>query len=724
MEKSEKIKKRKIAKVPVIIQLEALECGAASLAMVLAYYGRWVPLERIRSDCGVSRNGTKASTILKAARSYGLTAKGYRYSVEMLQTQVTYPCILYWEFNHFVVLDGFKKGKAVINDPARGKVEVPLESFNKSYTGVCLEFEPGEDFKPEGKQKSIWSFIGERLKGTAPAIAIVLLTTVVTSVLNVINPAMSRIFLDRLLTGRNPEWVSMFLVAIVVFALVQFLAAWLQTVSMLRINGKFDAVGNSNFIWKILRLPMTFFSQRMAGDLMMRQSDNGLIATSLIQTLGPLALNTVMMIFYLVVMLRYSVALSLIGIMAIVANMITARVISQKRINVTKVQMRDKGKLGAATVSGIEMIETIKASGAENGYFQRWAGYQASSHMQDVKFAEINSYMGMIPELVSGLADTVVLIFGIYLVIQGQFTIGMVMSFQGYLSSFTAPASQLIEARQTVQEMRTQMERIDDVMKYPDDVIFDSEKQEEPQKYQKLTGNIEMKNVSFGYAKMDPPLIENFNLSLKPGKSVALVGASGCGKSTVSRLLSGLYQPWGGEVLIDGKKVTEINREILTGSLAVVDQSITLFEDTIANNIKMWDTSIEDFEMILAARDAQIHEDIMRREGGYQYKILENGRDFSGGQRQRLEIARVLAQDPTIIVLDEATSALDAKTEYNVIRSIKDRGISCVVIAHRLSTIRDCDEIIVLDHGKVAERGTHEELYAKGGIYTSLISNE
>lgn len=299
----EEIKKRKTAKVPVIIQLEALECGAASLAMVLAYYGKWVPLERIRSDCGVSRSGTKAITILKAARSYGLTAKGYRYSVEMLQTQATYPCILYWEFNHFVVLDGFKKGKAVINDPARGRVEIPLESFNKSYTGVCLEFEPGEDFKPEGKQKSIWSFIGARLKGTAPAIAIVLLTTVVTSVINVINPAMSRIFLDRLLTGRNPEWISMFLVAIIVFALVQFLAAWLQTVSMLRINGKFDAMGNSNFIWKILRLPMTFFSQRMAGDLMMRQSDNGLIATSLIQTLGPLALNTVMMIFYLVVML-------------------------------------------------------------------------------------------------------------------------------------------------------------------------------------------------------------------------------------------------------------------------------------------------------------------------------------------------------------------------------------------------------------------------------------
>ena len=715
---------KKVAKVPVVIQLEALECGAASLCMILAYYNKWISLEQIRSDCGVSRDGTKASTILKAARNYGLEARGYRYSLDALRTEATFPCIIHWEFNHFVVLDGFRKGKAVINDPAQGKTEIPIDRFEKSYTGICLQFKPGEHFKPDGKRKSMWSFVRERLRGTATAAAIVFLTAIVTSVISVINPAMSRIFLDRLLTGQNPEWIQLFLTAVIVLALVQFVTAWLQTVSMLRINGKFDAVGSSRFMWKILRLPMNFFSQRLAGDLMMRQSSNGMIATSLLNTLTPLFLNTIMMFFYLFVMLRYSVLLSLIGITAIVVNMFVAGAISRRRTNITMVQMRDRGKLGAATVSGIEMIETIKASGAENGYFQRWAGYQASCQTQTEKFDRTNSYMGMIPDLISGIADTTVLILGIYLVMQGQFTAGMVMAFQGYLAAFTGPASEIIEARQTVQEMRTQMERIDDVMKYPDDVIFDSEKREAPENYHKLSGNIEINNISFGYARLAPPLIKNFNLKLEPGKSVALVGSSGCGKSTIARLLSGLYQPWDGDILFDGKKITEINREIFTGSLAVVDQDIILFEDTIANNIKMWDTSIEDFEMILAARDAQIHEDIMKREGGYQYKIMENGKDFSGGQRQRLEIARVLAQDPTIIVLDEATSALDAKTEYNVVRAIKDRGITCVVVAHRLSTIRDCDEIIVLDHGKVAERGTHDELYARGGIYTSLISNE
>ena len=386
--------------------------------------------------------------------------------------------------------------------------------------------------------------------------------------------------------------------------------------------------------------------------------------------------------------------------------------------------MRDAGKLAGATVAGNEMIETIKASGAENGYFERWAGYQASVNTQQVKFTKLSQYLGMLPGFVSSLTNTAVLMLGVWLTIQGQFTPGMILAFQGFLSSFTAPAMTLISAGQTIQEMRTQMERVEDVMEYPEDVSGDDGILDENTSYDKLSGSLEMRNVTFGYSRLDQPLIENFNLSLKPGSRVAFVGASGCGKSTLSKLISGLYKPWSGEILFDGKPISEIDRSVFTGSLAVVDQDIILFEDTIANNIKMWDTSIEDFEMIMAARDARIHEDIMRREGGYQYKITEGGKDFSGGQRQRMEIARVLTQDPTIIILDEATSALDAKTEYEVVKSIKDRGITCIVVAHRLSTIRDCDEIIVMDNGRVVERGTHDELYAKGGVYTQLVSNE
>ena len=710
------------AKVPVVMQMEALECGAASLTMILAYYGKWVPLEQVRADCGVSRDGSNAKNVLKAARSYGLVAKGYRYEPEDLKKNGKFPCIIHWNFNHFLVLNGFKGNKAYLNDPAKGNYAVSMETFDESFTGICLMFEPGEDFQPGGKPKSMLAFAKKRLIGAGAAVAFVILTTVITSLIGIIQPAFSRIFLDRLLTAENPDWLYPFLGALVLMAVVQLIMAWIQAVWSMRINGKMSVMGSASFMWKVLRMPMEFFSQRMAGDIQQREDSNASIAGNLVNTFAPLALNTIMMVFYLVVMLRYSWILTLVGIGSIFVNMIVARLISKKRINITRVQMRDAGKLAGASVAGIEMIETIKASGAENGYFEKWAGYQASVNTQKVKFSRLNQYLGLIPSFVSELSGTAVLIIGVWLTMQGEFTVGMIMAFQGFLESFLAPAEQLISAGQTLQEMRTEMERVEDVMEYHADVEF-PEGQEDVE-YDKLTGLLEMKNVTFGYSRLAAPLIENFSLTLKPGSRVAFVGPSGCGKSTLSKLISGLYKPWSGEILFDGKPISAIDRSVFTGSLAVVDQDIILFEDTIANNIKMWDSSIEDFEMIMAARDAKLHEDIMQREGGYQYKITEGGKDFSGGQRQRMEIARVLAQDPTIIIMDEATSALDAKTEYEVVNSIKERGITCIVVAHRLSTVRDCDEIIVMDNGKVVERGTHEQLYALGGAYTKLVSND
>lgn len=710
------------AKAPVVMQMEALECGAASLTMILAYYGKWVPLEQVRADCGVSRDGSNAKNVLKAARSYGLTAKGYRYEPEDLKKNGKFPCIVHWNFNHFLVLNGFKGNKAYLNDPAKGNYSVSMETFDKSFTGICLMFEPGEDFQPGGKPKSMLAFAKKRLVGAGAAVAFVILTTVIASLIGIIQPAFSRIFLDRLLTGENPDWLYPFLGALVLMAVVQLILAWIQAVWAVRINGKMSVTGSATFMWKVLRMPMEFFSQRMAGDIQQREGSNANIASSLVNTFAPLVLDTVMMVFYLVVMLRYSWILTLVGIGSILVNMIVARLISKKRVNITRVQMRDAGKLAGASVAGIEMIETIKASGAENGYFEKWAGYQASVNTQKVKFSRLNQYLGLVPSFVSGLSNTAVLIIGVWLTMQGQFTVGMIMAFQGFLESFLSPAEKLISAGQTLQEMRTEMERVEDVMEYPTDVEFSDMR--EDAEYDKLSGCVELKNVTFGYSRLAAPLIENFSLTLKPGSRVAFVGPSGCGKSTLSKLISGLYKPWSGEILFDGKPISAIDRSVFTGSLAVVDQDIILFEDTIANNIKMWDSSIEDFEMIMAARDAKLHEDIMQREGGYQYKITEGGKDFSGGQRQRMEIARVLAQDPTIIIMDEATSALDAKTEYEVVNSIKDRGITCIVVAHRLSTVRDCDEIIVMDNGKVVERGTHEQLYALGGAYTKLVSND
>ena len=713
------------AKVPVIMQMEALECGAASLTMILAYYGKWIPLEQVRADCGVSRDGSNAKNVLKAARSYGLVAKGYRYEPEDLKANGKFPCIIHWNFNHFLVLDGFKGNKAVLNDPAKGCYTVPMETFDKSFTGICLMFEPSETFEPSGKPKSMLAFAKAKMKGAGVAVAFTVITTVIASLIGIIEPAFSRIFIDRLLTGQNPDWFIPFIWALAALSGIQIIISFIQAVFAARINAKIAAVGSTTFMWKVLRMPMEFFSQRMAGDIQQRKGSNASIASSLVNTFAPIVIEACMMVFYLVVMIRYSVLLTLIGVASIFINMFVSRFISKKRVNITRVSMRDAGKLAGATVAEIEMIETIKASGAENGFFEKWAGYQASVNTQKVKFAKLNQYLGLIPQLVSSLTNTAVLIVGVYLTIEGQFTIGMVMAFQGFLGSFLSPAQTLISAGQTLQEMRAEMERIEDVMQYPTDVtcLNDTELDENAE-YDKLSGNVELRNVTFGYSRLAEPLIRDFNLTLKPGSRVAFVGTSGCGKSTISKLISGLYQPWSGEILFDGKPITQIDRSVFTGSLAVVDQDIILFEDTIANNIKMWDSSIEDFEMIMAARDAQLHEDIMQRDGGYNYRITEGGKDFSGGQRQRMEIARVLAQDPTIIILDEATSALDAKTEYEVVKSIKDRGITCIVVAHRLSTIRDCDEIIVMDHGNVVERGTHDELYALGGFYTKLVSSD
>lgn len=724
IEKKKRSAAKAIAKVPVFMQMETLECGAASLAMALAYYGKWIPLEQVRLDCGVSRDGANAKNILKAAENYGLTAKGYRFEPEALKKEGSFPCIIHWEFNHFVVLNGFKGDKAYINDPARGSLRVSMEEFDEAFTGICLMLAPGAGFEPSGKKKSMVGYAKKRLKGSGAAVVFVAMTAVIASLMGIINPAFSRIFLDRLLTARNPEWAVPFFAMLAAMGTAQLVAALLNAAYSLRISGKMAVVGNSSYMWKALRLPMEFFSQRMAGDVRQRQSANAEIAKNLVDTIAPLAVDAAMMVFYFAVMLRYSAPLALIGASSVVFNLIICNILSGKRVNLTRVQMRDEGKLEGTAVAGIGMIETIKASGAEDVFFEKWSGYQASVYAQEAKFDKLNQSLGVVPAMASALTDTVVLALGAFLAMRGEFTVGLVMAFQGFLGAFTAPAEKLVSAGQTLQEMRTQMERIEDVMEYPSDPLCEKSGDEEREEYSKLSGSVEIKNVTFGYSRLAEPLIRDFSLTLKPGSRVAIVGASGCGKSTIAKLVSGLYEPWSGEILFDGRSVDEIDRSVFTGSIAVVDQDIVLFEDTIANNIKMWDSSIEDYEMILAARDAQLHADIMQRDGGYNYRLTEGGKDLSGGQRQRIEIARALAQDPTIIILDEATSALDAWTEHDVVESVKNRGIACLVIAHRLSTVRDCDEIIVMDKGVIVERGTHQELLKKGGAYTRLVTNE
>ena len=724
--KKKEIKKptsgRKVANVPIIMQLEALECGAASLSMVMAYYGKWVPLEQVRIDCGVSRNGSNAKNICRAAEKYGFKTKGYAYNIQKLKERGKFPAIIHWGGGHFVVLDGFRGNKAILNDPAKGLVKVDLETFDKIFTGIYIEITPDENFEPGGKRKSVFAFAKKRLKGAAALIAFFAITTIVFYLFTIVNPVLSQVFTDYLLGGNNPDWLLPFIFIFGGIGLLQVIVTTVQCLYQYKIRGKLDLIGSTTYMWKILRMPIDFFSQRMVGDLQQRQSENATIAETLVNVFAPLLFNTIMLIVYLVVMINKSWILTLVGIATILINIFVSQYISKVRVNISRVQARDNARLGAMTSKGIEMIETIKSNGAENSYFSNWQEASDNVYNQNVRMAKTNSFLGLIPSFVSMLANYSVLILGVFFTIRGNFTVGSILAFQGLLSAFMAPAMTLINSGQTLQEMRTQMERVDDVLEYPLDANVTREIQME--QISKIKGNLILKNVTFGYSRLDNPILSDFNLEIKQGQKVAIVGSTGSGKSTVSKLISGLYSPWSGEIIFDGKKIEEIDHEIFTSSIAVVDQDITLYEDTIMNNLKMWDQSIEDYEVIMACNDAQIHKTISEREGGYNAPVLEGGKNFSGGEKQRMEIARSLAMDPSIIILDEATSALDAKTEYDVVRAIKERGITTIVIAHRLSTIRDADLIVVLNHGVIVEQGNHDQLMALKGAYYDLVTNE
>ncbi len=715
----------KVVKVPVILQMEALECGAASLAMIMAYHKKWVPLDQVRVECGVSRDGSNALNIVKAARRYGLECSAKRYTIERLREKATYPAVIFWNMNHFVVLDGFRKDNVYLNDPAKGRVRISLKEFQKGYSGICLQFSPGENFVADGKKKSTIDFLRSGFDNNGRLIGFIMLSGALAAIGGVLIPAFTRIFSDDILGGSRDGWYQGLLIFFAAAILFQLIAQVLNQVLILRATGKLAVKANTRFMHHLFRMPMQFFSQRMSGDLAGRQAANDAVASTLITSLAPTVINLVMLVLYLVVMLQYSVLMTAVGVASVAINLYVAHVITNKRIEISSAQLRDQAKLDAATVSGISMVETIKAAGAERGYFERWSGFQASVIEAKTKFVSVNRFLGTLPSLLQKLSNIAVLTMGFYLIMDGKFTAGLLLAFQSYMTSFMTPVNELIAAGQSLQEMRSSLDRINDVLDYPEDEVFAGDPAaEELEDARKLSGRVEMRNVTFGYSKLGEPIIRDFNLELMPGKRVAFVGGSGSGKSTIAKLLTGLYQPWSGEILFDGEPLSRIPRAVFKGSVSMVDQDVVLFSDTVENNIKMWDSSIQDFDMILAARDAGMHADVVAQKGGYQRVLQEGGKDMSGGQRQRIEIARVLATDPSVIILDEATSALDARTEYDVSRHIHDRGITCIIVAHRLSTIRDCDEILVMDHGQVVQRGTHEELIQKEGLYKTLITTE
>lgn len=714
---------KKRVKVPIVMQMEALECGAACLCMIAAYYKKWIPLTQVRADCGVSRDGSVAKNILNAARSYGFEAAGYKLEPDSIEA-LPFPMIIHWNFNHFVVLCGVdrKKGKVYINDPGRGRQTISMQEFDESFTGIALTVVPTKEFKPEGKPKSVWSFAKRCLKGALLPFVLAVILSVVGMVIDLTSPIFQKVFVDNLLSGKNPEWLPVFLGLMVAVLIVQVMVGIIESIYWLKIKGKFALTSSAEFMWHVLRLPLQFFSQRTLGDVVSRQNSTGSIALTLINKIAPLLVGVIQIVLYLGLMINYSWGLTIVGLLAVVMNMFVARYISEKMLDYQRASVSNQGKLTSVTYAGFEMIETIKSTGAENGYFERWAGYYTKQNNANAKISKFTQYVSVIPGLIKAVTDIVIQFSGIYLIMQGQFTIGSFMAFTGFLGRFLSPVQNFIDVYQSYIGMRCDMERVDDVLEYPTDVheFKDVDLKDD----RKLLGEVEVKDITFGYARLSKPILSNFSMSLKPGQWIAIIGGSGCGKSTIAKLVTGLYKPWSGSITFDGKTKDEIDPYKFHSSVAMVDQDKVMFHDTIKNNITMWDSSIEDFAVMMAAKDSDIHEAIITRPDGYNHVLSEGGKDFSGGQCQRIEIARALAQEPTIIILDEATSALDAKTENKVMKNIRKAGCTCIVIAHRLSTIRDCDEIIVLDNGEVVERGKHDELMARGGKYKELVVTE
>ena len=712
--------------------MEATECGAAALGIILGYYQLFVPLPELRQACGVSRDGSKASNLLKAAHNYGMKGKGFQMSLEALK-ELTCPYIVFWNFNHFLVVERFSHNRVYLNDPATGRRSVSLQKFDEAYTGVVLVIEPDSNFQPGGKQNIFLPSLWQRLHSEKTAIVYAVLAGLLLVISGLAIPIFTQVFVDGILIQEQSDWLFFLLGAMIFAAIVRACLTLLQLKILRRLRLKLSMTMSSVFLWHLLKLPSQFYAQRFAGEISDRVRINDQVAEVISGRLATTVIDLILIVFYGGILLIYDWQLTLIGMSFALLKLVTLQLFSRQRVDVNRRLVQEQGKVAGVEIAGLQSLETIKASALESDFFARWAGYYAQSINTQQQLGLTNLTLSLLTFALNSLTTILILVVGGYRVISGHLTIGMLIAFHSLMQSFQQPVNNLVDFGSTIQELVGNLYRLDDVLKSGKREEGIGNREEElsqtvSKKYfgkndivspsqpvvtsdqTKLLGSVELRNISFAYSPIAAPLIDNFSLSIQPGQRIALIGGSGSGKSTIARLIAGLYPIRDGEILFDGKPRQHWQEATLTNSIAFVEQEIILFAGTVRDNLTLWDASIPQTILVRACKDAAIHEVIMALPGGYDAEITEDGANLSGGQRQRLEIARALVQNPRILIMDEATSALDGQTESIINQNLRHRGCTCIIAAHRLSKIRDCDEIILLSSGRVVTRGSFEQL--------------
>ena len=711
--------------MPTVLQMERTECGAACLAMVLAHYGRWMPLEDLRVRCGVSRDGTKALNIMRAAKALGMATRGVRAKSRRL-SEFRFPMIVFWNFNHFVVLEGFRGNRVYVNDPAQGPRTLIRDEFEADYSDVCLLFQPGPEFrKGGGRPPSVLRGLFSRLGYARTPLLFVILATLVLIVPGIALPTLIKVFVDDVLIPRSDALMVPLMIGIGLTACVQAGLTWLQHLCLARMETKLAVVATTRFFLHLFTLPMTFFHQRYAGDIAARVMSNDKVAQMISGELAIGTVNLLTMAAYGGVMFSYDPALAVAVFGMVSFNVVALRAVARAREDDSRRLLKEQAKVAATSVNGLNMIETLKADGSENTFFARWSGQHTNAIQAQQSLGVRTGLLNVVPPLLSSLATVAILGFGGYRVLEGVLTIGGLLAFQSLARSFSNPIEQLTQFSASLQTIVGDIGRLDDVLNHEQDAhTFEVDETAAVTAVPEIRRSLRLENVTFGYSTMAPPVVEDFSLEVLPGRRVALVGGSGSGKTTIGKLACRLVTPWSGSVRIAEVDMESMSPDHLGSIVSYVNQDIVLFDGTVRDNVTLWNSRIDEQAVTQALRDAGILNEVMSRPGMYDTPVGEGGCNFSGGQRQLLELARSLVTNPDILVLDEATAALDPITEVLIDDNLRQRGVACLIIAHRLTTVRDADEIVVLDHGRIVERGTHEHLLARGGAYSALIRSE